>query len=134
MSSSILSEKKSLLDKQSADHKHPYVLVIHGGAGTMSRDRSTPEQRATYKAALSKALQAGHAVLNDGGEAMDAAVAAVSAMEGTHMPEHLVIALYLKFGPRLPSVQFRQRGGLQRCWKGSYFMRIYLTTKRPTVS
>ncbi|KAG1812425.1 asparaginase [Suillus subaureus] len=40
-----------------------YVLVIHGGAGTMIREGSTPEQRAT------------------GGEAMDAAVEAVSVME-----------------------------------------------------
>ena len=59
-----------------------YVLVIHGGAGTMSKEQSTPERRAQYKAALSKALKAGHAVLEDGGEAMDAAVAAVAVMEG----------------------------------------------------
>ena len=59
-----------------------YVLVIHGGAGTMSREGSTPEKRATYRAALSRALKAGYDVLKNGGEAMDAAVAAVSVMEG----------------------------------------------------
>lgn len=48
----------------------------------MSKDRSTPELRARYKAALSHALEAGYTVLKDGGEAMDAAVAAVSSMEG----------------------------------------------------
>ncbi|KAL0956093.1 hypothetical protein HGRIS_002261 [Hohenbuehelia grisea] len=58
-----------------------YVLVIHGGAGIMSRDRTTPKQQESYRAALRKALQAGHAVLRDGGEAMDAAVAAVTVME-----------------------------------------------------
>ncbi|KAI0082020.1 asparaginase [Panus rudis PR-1116 ss-1] len=47
----------------------------------MSKDKSTPELRAKYKAALSKALQAGYDVLKEGGEAMDAAVAAVSVME-----------------------------------------------------
>ena len=83
--SSVFSEKSPLLEPfrvkgGSAQH---YVLVIHGGAGTMSRDRSTPEQRANYKAALRKALQAGYAVLKEGGEAMDAAVAAVTVMEGT---------------------------------------------------
>ena len=36
----------------------PYVLVIHGGAGTMSKEGSTPEQRADYKAALAEALRA----------------------------------------------------------------------------
>lgn len=58
------------------------MLVIHGGAGTMSRDRSTPELRAKYKAALSKALLTGYDTLQNGGEAMDAAVAAVTVLEG----------------------------------------------------
>lgn len=57
------------------------TLVIHGGAGTMSRKNSTPEQRYVYKAALADALRAGYDVLRQGGEAMDAAVAAVSSME-----------------------------------------------------
>ncbi|PSR72179.1 hypothetical protein PHLCEN_2v11971 [Hermanssonia centrifuga] len=83
MSSATLAEKQSLLahNKPSKHRSDRYVLVIHGGAGTMSKKNSTPEQRAKYKAALSKALQAGHAVLSEGGEAMDAAVAAVSTME-----------------------------------------------------
>lgn len=87
-----LHEKRPLLEpktkrqgrwgwRKSTQEEH-YVLVIHGGAGTMSRFRSTPELRVKYKTALSGALQAGYAVLKDGGEAMDAAVAAVSYMEG----------------------------------------------------
>lgn len=79
---SVLSEKTLLLNKPEAHFKQRYVLAIHGGAGTMSKDRITPEQRVRYKVALSKALQAGYAVLKEGGEAMDAAVAAVSVMEG----------------------------------------------------
>ena len=62
--------------------KGKYVLVIHGGAGTMSRDKSTPEKEIQYKYMLSAALRAGHHILSNGGEAMDAAVAAVSVMEG----------------------------------------------------
>ncbi|KZT04618.1 asparaginase [Laetiporus sulphureus 93-53] len=58
-----------------------YTLVIHGGAGTMDKSHSTPELRAQYKAALSKALVAGYEVLSSGGEALDAVVAAVSSME-----------------------------------------------------
>lgn len=58
-----------------------YVLVIHGGAGTMSKVGSTPEQRQAYRIALGKALRTGYAVLKAGGEAMDAAVAAVVTME-----------------------------------------------------
>jgi L-asparaginase / beta-aspartyl-peptidase len=59
-----------------------YVLVIHGGAGTMSRNKSTPEKVSQYKHILSVALRAGYDILSNGGEAMDAAVAAVSVMEG----------------------------------------------------
>lgn len=33
------------------------VLVIHGGAGTMSRQSSTPEQQAAFRLALVSALQ-----------------------------------------------------------------------------
>ncbi|KAI9068324.1 asparaginase [Trametes sanguinea] len=64
-----------------SDRQHKFTLVIHGGAGTMDKSRSTPELRAQYKAALAQALMAGYAVLSEGGEAMDAAVAAVSSME-----------------------------------------------------
>ncbi|TFK44578.1 asparaginase [Crucibulum laeve] len=80
MPSPAPSEKHPLLPRHGKP-SNSYVLVIHGGAGTMSRDRSTPEQQATYKAALAKALQAGYQVLHDGGEAMDAVVAAVTVME-----------------------------------------------------
>lgn len=57
---SIVSTEKSLLD---SPHRIPkgsaknYVLVIHGGAGTMSKEGSTPEQQAAYKAALAEALK-----------------------------------------------------------------------------
>ncbi|KAI0700914.1 asparaginase [Cytidiella melzeri] len=77
----MTDEKQALLGNLRPSKTGQYVLVIHGGAGTMSRERSTPEQRAQYKAALSSALKLGHAVLQDGGEAMDAAVAAVASME-----------------------------------------------------
>ncbi|KAI0373435.1 asparaginase [Pilatotrama ljubarskyi] len=76
-------EKAPLLPQKNISSKprSKYTLVIHGGAGTMDKSRSTPELRAQYKAALARALMAGYAVLSAGGEAMDAAVAAVSSME-----------------------------------------------------
>ena len=49
-----LQEKLPLLPSPSPS---PYVLVIHGGAGTMSKEGSTPEQRAAYKTALAEALR-----------------------------------------------------------------------------
>ncbi|KZV73249.1 hypothetical protein PENSPDRAFT_648981, partial [Peniophora sp. CONT] len=51
----------------------------------MSRERSTPEQRALYHATLKEALRTGHAVLKEGGEALDATVAAVTVLESMLM-------------------------------------------------
>ncbi|MDQ3389292.1 MAG: isoaspartyl peptidase/L-asparaginase [Gemmatimonadota bacterium] len=56
-------------------------IVIHGGAGTMTRAGMTPEREAEYRAALTAALQAGHAVLAAGGGSLDAVTAAVRLME-----------------------------------------------------
>jgi len=82
MSSNSTNEKGSLLPNQRHPKKSKHVLVIHGGAGVILRERSSPEQQARYHAGLRAALQAGNAVLSSGGEAMDAVVTAVSVMEG----------------------------------------------------
>lgn len=57
------------------------ALVIHGGAGALAPGRYTPEEEAEYKATLSEALNAGYAVLENGGAAMDAVEAAIVIME-----------------------------------------------------
>ncbi|KAG6820871.1 hypothetical protein H0H93_010215 [Arthromyces matolae] len=77
----MVSEKQASPPPPTTISKPRYVLVIHGGAGTMSKKGSTLAQRAAYKASLRVALTAGYRVLSSGGEAMDAVVAAVSAME-----------------------------------------------------
>ncbi|MBB5016493.1 isoaspartyl peptidase/L-asparaginase family protein [Rehaibacterium terrae] len=59
----------------------PLALVIHGGAGTMSREALTPEREAEIRADLDRALDAGHAVLRAGGSALDAVTAAVVVLE-----------------------------------------------------
>ncbi|MFV0385827.1 isoaspartyl peptidase/L-asparaginase family protein [Paracoccus sp. (in: a-proteobacteria)] len=58
-----------------------YSLAVHGGAGTILKSTMTPEREAGYHAGLACALAAGEAVLRDGGAALDAVVAAVSALE-----------------------------------------------------
>ena len=59
----------------------PLVIVIHGGAGVIERARMSPEREASYRAGLAAALDAGYAVLEHGGAALDAVGAAVRTME-----------------------------------------------------
>lgn len=115
-------EKQALLPlKSSKDDrgKAKYTLVIHGGAGTMDRSRSTPELRAQYKAALSRALLAGYEVLSSGGEAMDAVVAAVSSMEGMCISR---LSRWYWRNPiiRLSTIQFWQGCSLQCRWESVF--------------
>ena len=58
-----------------------WSLVIHGGAGGMSRANLSPEDDTAARAALSAALAAGAAVLAGGGAALDAVEAAVASLE-----------------------------------------------------
>ncbi len=58
-----------------------YVLVIHGGAGTILRSQMTPEKEKAYTEALTEALQKGYAILRSGGSSLDAVTAAVTSME-----------------------------------------------------
>ena len=57
------------------------VLAIHGGAGTMREGSMTPEASEAYHEGLRRALRAGWRLLADGGLALDAVTAAVSALE-----------------------------------------------------
>lgn len=61
--------------------ERPYGLVIHGGAGTISRNEMTPGREAVYRAKLEEALAAGYAVLDRGGPALDAVTAAINVLE-----------------------------------------------------
>ncbi|MEM6584149.1 MAG: isoaspartyl peptidase/L-asparaginase [Pseudomonadota bacterium] len=63
------------------DNAPKWSIAIHGGAGTMAKDKMTPEKRAEYEAALQEALDAGAKILAEGGSAMDAVQAAIIPME-----------------------------------------------------
>ena len=57
----------------------PYVLALHGGAGTIPRGAGRDE--GPYRHALLEALAAGEAVLAAGGTSLDAVVETVRALE-----------------------------------------------------
>ena len=58
-----------------------WTLAIHGGAGQMTRDTVSPATDAGTRAGLAAALDAGTAILADGGSAIDAVAAAVRVLE-----------------------------------------------------
>lgn len=58
-----------------------FSLAIHGGAGTILKGSMTSEREAAYRDGLARALEAGRAVLSQGGTAMNAVTEAVCALE-----------------------------------------------------
>lgn len=58
-----------------------WILLIHGGAGVIRKDRMTAEKELAYREGLEAALAAGAAILREGGSALDAVEAAVVSME-----------------------------------------------------
>ncbi len=65
----------------SSQKTRPFKLVIHGGAGTILKEKMTPERERDYRDKLTEALLAGHKVLKSGGTGMDAVEAAIKVME-----------------------------------------------------
>lgn len=59
----------------------PFGLIIHGGAGTITRDKMTPEKETEYITKLKKVLQTGYAILQEGGTSLDAVEASIRIME-----------------------------------------------------
>ena len=59
----------------------PIAIAIHGGAGTIERSSLGEEQEAAIRQDLEAALDAGYAVLKDGGESLDAVTAVVTRLE-----------------------------------------------------
>jgi len=57
------------------------MLVMHGGAGTITRATMTPEKEKAYREKLEEALRTGHAVLVKGGSSVDAVEASIRVLE-----------------------------------------------------
>jgi L-asparaginase / beta-aspartyl-peptidase len=71
-------------ERIAADPDQPRIewgLVMHGGAGTISRESLTPELESAYRQSIAASLQAGHRILSEGGSSVDAVVAAIVILE-----------------------------------------------------
>jgi beta-aspartyl-peptidase (threonine type) len=58
-----------------------YAIAIHGGAGTLPRADMSAEAEARYRAGLKEAIDAGFALLQEGGSSLDAVTRAVVLLE-----------------------------------------------------
>jgi beta-aspartyl-peptidase (threonine type) len=62
-----------------------WAIVVHGGAGAMSKSKMTPELDKQYRQGLSDALAAGKKILSDGGTSLDAVEAVIRILEDNPM-------------------------------------------------
>jgi len=68
-------------DTPAVTAKAKTALVIHGGAGVIERSALSKEDEREVRADLNRALDAGNAILAQGGSALDAVVAAIVVLE-----------------------------------------------------
>jgi len=60
-----------------------WALVIHGGAGVITRDLMTPESDSIYRHVLNEALETGKTILDAGGSAVEAVEKTIHVMENS---------------------------------------------------
>ena len=65
----------------SAAQRPKFMLVVHGGAGTITRAEMTPQKDSAYRTTLTRAIRAGYDVLNAGGASLDAVRAVINVLE-----------------------------------------------------
>lgn len=58
-----------------------FGLVIHGGAGTITKENMNPEKETAYINKLTEALETGYKILDKGGSSIDAVEATIRIME-----------------------------------------------------
>ena len=57
------------------------AIVIHGGAGTILKEKMSPDVEANYRSVLKQSIEAGYAVLKSGGSSTDAVISSIKIME-----------------------------------------------------
>ena len=57
------------------------AIVIHGGAGTILKEKMSESVEADYRQALKLSVTTGHKILETGGTSTDAVIAAIKIME-----------------------------------------------------
>lgn len=83
--SSVVATSVLLTSNVTIAKEAPFAIVIHGGAGTISKKNFTPEKEKAYRAKLQEAVETGYAILDKGGESLDAIAAAIKILEDAPM-------------------------------------------------
>lgn len=76
-----ITNSSSIQHPQNSVNREEWAIVIHGGAGAMSRENISPELDAEYRKALSEALETGKKILSKGGSALDAVEKTIRVLE-----------------------------------------------------
>jgi beta-aspartyl-peptidase (threonine type) len=63
------------------DKNSRYIMVMHGGAGTILKKNMTAEKEGAYRAAMTKALQTGYDAIKSGKSSLDAVELAIHVLE-----------------------------------------------------
>lgn len=58
-----------------------FGIVLHGGAGTILKENVSDSMENAYKTKLEEAIRAGYAILEKGGDALDAVTATINILE-----------------------------------------------------
>ncbi len=74
--------------------KAPIAIAIHGGAGTITPEKMTPEREKAIRAKLKESLQAGYAVLQSNGSSLDAVITAIEILEDSPLFNAGIGAVY----------------------------------------
>lgn len=74
--------------------KAPIAIAIHGGAGTITPEKMTPEREKAIRAKLKESLEAGYAVLQSNGSSLDAVITAIEILEDSPLFNAGIGAVY----------------------------------------
>ena len=62
-------------------NKHEFGIVIHGGAGTISKENMSEDLEKAYKNALQESVMIGYEILKNGGTSQDAVEKTINFLE-----------------------------------------------------
>lgn len=83
LSSLFITQCTKSVEERGEEKLVEYALVIHGGAGTITRDNMTAEKEDAYKTKLTEALNRGYDILRNGGTSTDCVVEVIKVMENS---------------------------------------------------